>query len=317
MKKILVSFVLFCSCIMPIVAQQSILFSQYMNNMTLYNPASVGYNDMINVGGTFRSQYAGFEGAPIVYNVGADMGFSIAKTKHGAGINFFDNTVGLFRFQDVNLNYAYRIPIQDGYLSAGVAINFTTVSYDTERLHKVESDYHSSDDPAIAGASGNDFKMDLGVGVQYRNKTWFAGVALLNILAPKYQLTTNSTNSMFDKTRNLFLMGGYNISFTNPLYKLKMAASVNTDFASWSGIINANLEYNERYWGGLGYRIDGAVVFMAGIRVLNGLNIAYSFDLATSSLIQSAGSHEVSISYSFNIDISKKNKYKSLTLEEK
>lgn len=312
MKRSLVSLVFLWCFLLTTLAQQSILFSQYMNNLNLCNPAAVGNNDMINVGGTFRSQYAGFEGAPIVYNVGVDMGFSIAKTKHGAGLNFYDNTVGLFRFQDVNLNYAYRIPIQDGYLSAGVTVNFTTVSYDTERLHTVDSEYHSSDDPSIAQANGNDFKMDLGVGILFKNKTWFAGVSLLNVLAPKYSLSTSSESNMFDKSRNLFFIGGYNISFINPLYKMKLSAAINTDFVTWSGAINANLEYKEKYWGGIGYRVDGAVVFMAGIKVLNGLNIAYSFDLQTSSLIRSAGSHEVSISYSFNIDLSKKNKYKSI-----
>lgn len=312
MKKILIGFVFLVSVLTPLFAQQSILFSQYMNNMTVSNPAAVGYNDMINVGGTFRSQYAGFEGAPIVYNVGADIGFNIAKTKHGAGINFYDNTVGLFRFQDVNLNYAYRIPIADGFLSAGISVNFTTVSYDTERLHTVDSDYHSSDDPSIAQSNGNDFQMDLAAGVLFKNKTWFAGISLLNILAPQYRLSSTSESNFFDKSRNLIFLGGYNISFTNPLYKLKVSAAINTDFVTWSGIANANIEYKERYWGGLGYRIDGAVVFMVGIRVLNGLNLAYSFDLPTSSLIQSAGSHEVSLSYSFEIDLSKKNKYKSI-----
>ena len=312
MKKILIGFVFLVGVLTPTLAQQAIMFSQYMNNLIPSNPAAAGHNDMINVGGSFRSQYAGFEGAPIVYNVGADIGFNIAKTKHGAGINFYDNTVGLFRFQDVNLDYAYRIPIKDGYLSAGISVNFTTVSYDTERLHTVDSEYHSPDDPSIAQANGNDFKMDLGAGVLFKNKTWFAGISLLNILAPQYRLSNTSETNLFDKSRNLIILGGYNISFTNPLYKLKVSAAINTDFVSWSGIANANLEYKERYWGGLGYRIDGAVVFMAGIRVLDGLNIAYSFDLPTSSLINSAGSHEISLSYSFNIDLAKKNKYKSI-----
>ncbi|MBQ2025412.1 MAG: PorP/SprF family type IX secretion system membrane protein [Paludibacteraceae bacterium] len=312
MKKKLVSLVILVLGTTFAYAQQDILFSQYMNNMISCNPAAVGYNDMINVGGTFRSQYTGFEGSPITYNVGADIGFNIAQTKHGAGVQFYDNTIGLFRFQDVNVNYAYRIFIKDGYLSGGVAIKFTTVSLDTERLHTIDSDYHNSNDPTIASSSGNDFKMDLSVGFQYRNKTWFAGVSLLNILAPEYQLNESNSNSLFNKTLNLFFLGGYNISFVNPLYKLKLSAAVNTDFISWSGIVNANLEYNEKYWGGIGYRIDGAVVFMAGIKVLNGLEIAYSFDLPTSKLIKSAGVHEVSLSYSFNLDFAKKNNYKSI-----
>ena len=154
--------------------------------------------------------------------------------------------------------------------------------------------------------------MDLGVGFLYQTKDWYAGISALNLLAPEYSLSSSSDLTLFNKTRNLFLMGGYNISFVNPLYKLKLSALVNTDFITWTGIINANFEYKEKFWGGLGYRIDGAVIFTAGIKVLNGLVIAYSYDLPTSSLINSAGGHEVVLSYSFNIDLSKKNKYKSI-----
>ena len=131
----------------------------------------------------------------------------------------------------------------------------------------------------------------------------------MNILQPNYRMTERI---YFKKKMNLKFMGGYNISFTNPLYKLKTYANISTDFVTFTGLIGANLEYKENYWGGLGYRIDGAVVFLAGIRVLNGLVIGYSFDLPTSRLIRSAGCHEILLSYSFNVDLSKKNKYKSI-----
>lgn len=308
MKKKISVIIAYFFCAISSFGQQNIEFSQYMLNLCTSNPAAVGNNDMINVFGTFRSQHAGYEGAPLTYIVSADIGFNIGKTKHGAGISFYDNTAGLFRFQDVNVQYAYRFPILDGYLSGGVIVDFTTVSIDKDKIHQAESEYHDAGDPAIDKA-GNDFKMDLGVGFLFKNKKWFAGISLLNVLSPEYEL---SEKTFFNKTMNLKFVGGYNISFNNPLYKLKTSTMVNTDFVSWSGIINANLEYKDSYWGGIGYRIDGAVVFMAGIRVLNGLVIGYSFDLPTSKLIQSAGSHEIVLSYSFNIDFLKKNRYKSI-----
>lgn len=290
--------------------QQSIEFSQYTLNLKASNPAAVGANDMINVLGTFRSQYAGFENAPITYYVSADIGFNIKKTKHGAGLAFYDNIAGLYRYQDVNLMYAYRIPIKDGHLACGILVDFSTTSVDKDKanISNIKSEYHDSSDPALSGAL-NDFKMDLGAGVSFICPKWYAGISLFNILQPKYQITEKLS---FKRKMNLKFLGGYNISFNNPLYKLKTYAIVNTDFVTATGQIGANLEYKESYWGGLAYRINGAVVFMAGVRVLNGLVIGYSFDLPTSNLIKSAGCHEILISYSFNVDLSKKNKYKSI-----
>lgn len=311
MKKIVTTVVLFCFAYMCF-AGQNIIFSQYGLNLNTYNPAAAGINDMINVFGTFRSQYAGVEGAPITYDVAVDASFDIAKTKHGAGLAFYDNSIGLFVFQDINVQYAYRHKIGEGYLAGGFFVNFTTLKYDTERLRNVESDYHSENDPAIPKGEANDFKMDLGVGFLYKTKDWYAGISALNLLAPEYSLSSSSSLTLFNKTRNLFVTGGYNISFRDPLYKLKLTALLNTDFITWTGLINANFEYKEMFWGGLGYRIDSAVIFTAGIKVLNGLVIAYSYDLPTSGLINSAGGHEVVVSYSFNIDLSKKNKYKSI-----
>lgn len=289
-------------------AQQRIEFSQYMLNLGSVNPAAAGNNGLINIFGTFRSQYAGFPNAPLTFDVSADIGFNIGKTKHGAGVRFYDNSAGIFAFQDVAVTYAYRVPLGKGTLSAGFNVDFSTVGIDHDKIHNVESDYHESGDPAI-DSEANDFKVDLAVGVQYFSDKWFAGASLYNILSPEYRL---SDEMYFEKTMNMRFMGGYNFSFNNPLYKLKTYAIVNTDFISWSGAVNANLEYKESYWGGIGYRIDGAVVFMAGIKVLNGLVIGYSFDLPTSKLASSAGSHEVLLSYSFSVDFSKKNKYKSI-----
>lgn len=288
--------------------QQSIEFSQYTLNLKGSNPAMVGANDQINALATFRSEYAGFENAPITYYVSADIGFKIANTKHGAGLSFYDNMVGLYRYQDINLMYAYRISLKTGDLALGALVDFSTTSLDKDKVKSVESEYHDSSDPALSGAC-NDFKVDLGVGVSYTNPKWYAGISFLNILQPKYKLTEKV---YFKKKMSMKFLGGYNFSFRNPLYKLKTYANINTDFVTFTGQIGANLEYKESYWGGLAYRIDGAVVFTAGIRVLNGLVIGYSFDLPTSRLIRSAGCHEVILSYSFNIDLSKKNKYKSI-----
>ena len=297
--------------------QYSVEFSQYMLNLNTINPAAAGGNDMMNIFGTFRSQYAVYEGTsssflegmPISYVVGADIGFTIGKTKHGASAGFYDNRVGLFRHQNVNIGYAYRFPILNGHLSGGFQASFTTVSYDTKRLHEVESDYHSSGDPVIAQTEGNDFKMDLGVGFLFQNPDWFAGVSLLNILAPEYDL---GKQTLYNKTRNLYFMGGYNVKFGNPLYRLKLSGEINTDFITWTGMANMLVDYKEKFWGGVGYRVDGAVTFQIGFKLFNALVLGYSYDLPTSKLVRTAGCHEVVLRYSFSIEKANKSQYKSI-----
>ena len=46
-----------------------------------------------------------------------------------------------------------------------------------------------------------------------------------------------------------------------------------SDFTTWQMNVNLLLDYKEKYWGGLSYRIQDAVSFILGIKVLNGLSI--------------------------------------------
>jgi hypothetical protein len=75
-----------------------------------------------------------------------------------------------------------------------------------------------------------------------------------------------------------------------------------------------NAYIKDKYWGGLSYRHQDAVVILAGIELLNGLKLGYSYDITLSKLIKySSGSHEVMIGYSFNMNFEKRTKrYKSV-----
>ena len=86
-----------------------------------------------------------------------------------------------------------------------------------------------------------------------------------------------------------------------------------TDFATWQCELGSTIQYKEKYWGGLGYRFQDAIIFQVGMQLANGLTIGYAFDLPISSMIYtSVGSHELSLSYSFKIEFSKKQTYKSI-----
>jgi len=112
------------------------------------------------------------------------------------------------------------------------------------------------------------------------------------------------------------LTGGYNFVMADPKFILKPSALYKTDFSSWQLDLSSRLEYNNKYWGGLTYRVQDAVVVLAGINISGGLSIGYSYDLPTSQIISvSSGTHEIVVMYSFEYIFGKRNsRYKSIRI---
>jgi hypothetical protein len=95
---------------------------------------------------------------------------------------------------------------------------------------------------------------------------------------------------------------------------VKPSVLFKTDFVSMQVDLSAYLEYDEKYWGGLAFRYQNAVILLAGISIPGGINIGYSFDLPV-SWIGGWGSHEICVAYEFDFVFGKKkNKYKSIRI---
>tara|TARA_Y100000589_G_scaffold274389_1_gene268131 strand:- start:165 stop:452 length:288 start_codon:yes stop_codon:yes gene_type:complete len=68
--------------------------------------------------------------------------------------------------------------------------------------------------------------------------------------------------------------------------------------------INAMGVYNNKFWGGVTYRLQDAVAVMIGWQATPGFKLGYSYDVATSALsTRGGGSHEIMASYCFKIVI--------------
>jgi type IX secretion system PorP/SprF family membrane protein len=99
--------------------------------------------------------------------------------------------------------------------------------------------------------------------------------------------------------RHLNILAGYNFNITNDLVIIPsvLIKSVATAFQI---DINAKLKYQNKYWCGASYRRQDAIVFLAGLRISDILDVGYSYDITTSSLrIGSKGTHEIVIGARF------------------
>ncbi|HQJ89693.1 MAG TPA: PorP/SprF family type IX secretion system membrane protein [Paludibacteraceae bacterium] len=311
-------FFLWMLCVEHASAQFDAQFSHYMEVPETNNPGAVAANEMMNLYGMYRIQWAGFSDAPEDMFFSVDMPLTISGTKHGIGLVFSSENIGLFNNQSVLLEYSYKIKLWRGVLGLGLNIGWLSQTFDNAAVDFTGSgntliegdDYHSTDDAyAYSGVEDNANAFDVGFGCFYKDDDLFAGLSVSH-------LNSNTTNYGIDSAlmyvpRIFYLTGGYNIRLPNPFYTLKPSTQMRTDFESSQIELSCLLEYDKRIRGGLSYRFGDAFVFLVGIDLFSGLSLGYSYDLPVSKMIMSGGSHEVYMRYSFKPEFSKKNKYKS------
>ncbi len=313
LKKLLLITLISLFAIQYTAAQFDGIYSQYMHIKHFYNPAAVGEQELMRIMVAQRLDWIGIKNAPKTTLFTVNTPFKIGKTHHAAGIQFINDMFGVFANQQINAQYAYKFKFQYGTLSIGANIGVLNLICYGDSIKMVESDYHTENDPAIPQGTQSGIGFDLSAGIYFSNAAWFAGVSILHApgadikLGDKYDFKINQA---------MTAVGGYNIKLPNNNYQLKPSALLYTDFVSWQAQISLLLDYKNKYWGGLAYSIQDAVSFSFGAEIIDGLQLGYCFDLPTSSMIRAThGSHELYLSYDFNIFKPKYNqKHKSIRL---
>ena len=313
LKKLLFIILFSLFAIQYTAAQFDGIYSQYMHIKHFYNPAAVGEQELMKMMVAQRLDWIGIKNAPKTTLFTVNTPFKIGKTHHAAGIQFVSDIFGIFANQQINAQYAYKFKFEYGTLSVGANIGVLNLICYGDSVKMVESDYHTENDPAIPQGTQTGVGFDLSAGIYFSNATWFAGMSILHApgvnikLGDKYDFKINQA---------MTAVGGYNIKLSTPDYQLKPSVLLYTDFVSWQAQISLLLDYKNKFWGGLAYSIQDAISFSFGAEIIDGLQLGYCYDLPASSMIRAThGSHELYISYDFNIFKPKYNqKHKSIRL---
>jgi len=285
-----------------------------------YNPAAAGEGDLMKVSGLHRMQFTGIDGAPMSTYFTFSSPFVIGKTRHAAGVRFLNDMYGLWSNQSVYAQYAYRQKLGKGYLAAGIELGMVNVKFsgDSTNLDDLsESDWFDPNDPAIPTSEASGMQFDMGLGIYYSTSQWWVGASYNHMLNPKLELQTQTSGtdgSELTLLGTMYVHGGYKFRLRNRNFTLIPSAILQTDFRSWD--VNATLmtEYKDKYRWGLSYRIASGVSVLLGVEIIPGLDLGYTYELPTSKLLlESYGSHEVYLSYGFDILRPKRtNRYKSI-----
>lgn len=277
-----------------VTAQQFPLFSNYIINGYIYNPAVIGLNEHIDARGTFRSQWLGLTGQPQTEVV--MLNGRIGKTGFNLGGNFYNDVAGKLKKTGASAMLAYTKKLgAKSNLSIGLTGGFFRINVLDEVF------VQHVDDPTLMGAQKGMNIPDLSMGIYFKQQDgFFAGFSVPQLYRKKllFDPALNLENPSA-LVRHYYGLAGYTLKINEkmklePSTMLKISPGVSPQVdISIKGI------FNNMFWVGGSYRTEDAVVAMAGIEYPKWY-AAYSYDVTTSQLRNvSSGSHEVTLGVRF------------------
>lgn len=294
-------------------AQQDPQFSFYEQARLAYNPGYAGSNGAISGLILNRSQWSGSEGAPKAQVFSLESSTEIGGLKSGIGLNIIRDELGYEKNTLVNFNYAYLVQTDYGDLGIGTSLGIFNKAIDGEgQWSTPDGDYWvpAGSDGIVPSNSVSEVAFDIGFGLFLKSNNYFAGISVTHVNQAEI---TFSDDAYTFYTRHYYFSGGYTIQMPNPLFSLQPSVLYKTDLAGSQFDLNGDITYNERFTGGIGYRLDDGLIFRFSVNLQNGLKAGYAYDLTTSALgANSSGSHELFLSYSFALQKSRSKKYKSV-----
>lgn len=279
---------------MVALAQQDPQFSQNMFTKQAVNPGYAGSTGAYCGTMLYRNQWTGFGGEPKSFLFTGDA--YIEDISSGVGLTVISDQLGFDKNLGVRAAFAYRLDVGAGKLGIGIDGGLMQKSVDGSKFI-----FNTIGDPNIPTTNVSGSTFDMGAGLYYNTNKLYVGASASHLSegSLKYKVESMNTTTTVKLARHYYLQAGYNVDL-NPTLTLKPSLLVKTDAASTQLDINANLLINNKYWGGLSYRLQDAIVVMIGMEVIPNLKFGYSYDITTSALkTYSSGTHEIMVGYCF------------------
>jgi type IX secretion system PorP/SprF family membrane protein len=293
--------------------QQLPLFSQYLYNKFLINPAVAGSDGYTSVSLTAREQWVGYAGAPRTFSFSwqtrmLKKSFILKQTKVkraiyrpksdgkvGFGGYIFSDKNGLIQRTGFQVAYAYHMWLQKNtQLSFGLAF--------TGYYYKIDETQINFEDPNEPWMNNNlrrgIFVPDLTFGAYLLNANYSLGFSADQLSEASAKIGGPAYKN-FSMSRQYYLFGSYDFSLSSntiiqPSFLLKMSEQIKPQ-----ADIGATYIYNQGFWVGLAYRTSGALIANIGVKFQN-MFFGYAYDY-TLQEIQSItyGTHEITVALKF------------------
>lgn len=289
MKKMLFVIMLFCG--FTVTAQQDALFSQYMFNKLLVNPAYAGSRENLAIDVLSRYQWVGIDGAP--RTISAAIHTAAKENKVGLGLYIYRDDLGPTKNQGLMGTYAYRIRTQKGWFSFGLQAGIKYFDFNWGAIRTQHSDvvFDPQDVRRITP--------DVNIGIYYQTTRFFAGISSKQLLENEYGVFENQGSTSFSRlARHFYAMTGAAFPINDKMVFRPSAMVKYVNNAPVQVDLNASILFNDVFWLGMSARSQKALVFLTEFQITKAIRLGYSFDLYLNELqLHNKGSHELRLGF--------------------
>ena len=296
--KISIGFVLTIGSL-NIQAQQAPMYTHYMNNTLVVNPAYAGSRDALTVTAINRMQWVDFEGAPVTQSL--TMHTPLSNEHMGIGLSVLNDKIGPTNTTSLVFDYAYRFNLtENSKMAFGLSVGANLFQAD---LSALQLDVQS--DPVFLNNINNHVTPNIGFGAYYSRERFYAGFSIPNLLETSYsEIDQGNGNSLIGKEqRHYFFIAGAlfhvteNLDFKPTSYvKMTVGAPIEAD-------LTASFIIQKRFLLGAMFRTGDAVGGLIGFDITEQLHLGYSYDwsFGLQTFKYNKGSHELILRYDFLI----------------
>jgi type IX secretion system PorP/SprF family membrane protein len=344
-KKITLYFLIFWGIgIGSLCAQQDPMFTKYMFNSQVFNPAYAGSKEYFSANILMREQWWGltstapngdsFKYSPSTQTLAIQ---SPIGKRISLGLTLIKDRIGVRNSTTANFVYAYHFPFAKGELSIGVQGGLINWRSDWTKLNFKDPQFL---DPIYADPNPTRMVPNVGVGLYYYSDKFYAGFSIPHLIENDLRDLSSDDLSISRNTdrfyRHYYFMTGAAIELIGKSLVFKPSILIKnvgllSDYAANQQTltqisaptefdIDLSLLFNEVFWIGVAYRSafeieafggpssnDSADIWFS-VMLGNGLRIGAAYDFTLTDLRRStSGSFELMLGYDLDFRVRKVN----------
>ena len=275
---------LICLTFSSVKAQQTPVFSDYVYNALLLNPAHAGFYKNTDVTLTYRNVPSEFDGTPTVMS--AALNGTTKSENIGFGASVVNDAIGVANVTSVTGSFAYKIIFDHHYgrakwweynpntITFGLSVGGVFYNENLTQLN-IQNDPRFAEDI-------NEVVPSIGAGFLYNRQQFYVGLSNTNLIASLYRDDKNLSISS-----PTYLYGGYRI-FTDlfETYMLKPNFLVKFENGAAPQLdANFTTNYKNILEFGFGYRTNKSVNVLAAVHSNKTWRFLFSYNFAVSDQV--------------------------------
>ncbi len=302
MKKVISILIFLAVPLTGLFAQNYPVYSQYLLDGLVINPAYAGTREALAVSLSFRKKSMNIEGEPVMGTF--SMHSPLKNDRIALGMMAHYQTYGVTTKASIFGHYAFHIKTSRGRWSLGIKAGADMVNNDYYNVPTVDPD------PAFTDAVSSFTLPNIGVGVYYSSEAFFAGLAVPEMFSYK-ENSANSGYEIYHDYANYYFMAtaGGLFRFTEG-FMFKPSTLVRYSVNNPLLVdLNGNFIISDFLWSGASWRLgEEVLVGIVELQLSQQLKMGYAYEYNLGSISTFVGgTHELALRFEFGKTVSAAN----------